>query len=286
MMDAPWQDETLESFDNIELRGFHVRPEGAKAIVILIHGYGEQIQAYEDLVKSWVTAGFGVYGFDLRGHGKSGGHRGYARQFEDYLDDLDLIWARVEAHAEKLPIFLIGQDLGGLVAGIFVASRKPSMAGLVLCGIPFQLPLTSMQFKLCRVLSKITPRRSFGLHKLSYLAFGEEKPADSDLGFQAVGMPCRLIIEISLAIGQVMEDADCLLGPLLIIHGRKDPFGPEKQVQELHDLAMSFDKSIWLLEGASHRILSREDRFAVNQRLLDWMNQRYNRPSEADSLDD
>ncbi|MFW7377723.1 MAG: alpha/beta fold hydrolase [Oligoflexus sp.] len=287
-MDATWQDETLESFDSVELFGFQANPQQeAKASVILVHGYGEQSEAYRELIGPWLAENFAVYVFDLRGHGRSGGDRGYVRQFEDYLDDLDLIYARVQDRNKKQPIFLIGQDLGALIAGMFTASRKPLLAGLILCGLPWQLPVTPLQQQVVRSMASFMPKRPFGPQKLKRLAFGEEAPeSEKFIGFAGKGMPARVLWEILQALTSLSQDADNLQLPLFLIQARQDPYGDVSKLEDLQERAMSYDKTCWLLDGGQHRLLKNNDRLAVSPRIISWLNERYDRPNEVDEMDE
>ena len=71
-------------------------PDGKpKAAVAFLHGLGEHLGRYEHVGEVFAKAGYALIGFDLRGHGRSGGQRGHTPSAEAYLDDIDLLLQHV-----------------------------------------------------------------------------------------------------------------------------------------------------------------------------------------------
>jgi acylglycerol lipase len=90
-----------------------------KRVLLVVHGFGEHTGRYLhfphflDSVKSGIDA---VFGYDLRGHGRSEGLRGDAESFDVLADDLDGMVRFVEGKFPEAEIHLLGHSLGGLVA--------------------------------------------------------------------------------------------------------------------------------------------------------------------------
>ena len=59
-----------------------------RGVVMIVHGIGEHSGEYGHVVERLVPAGFAVYGFDLRGHGRSPGRRAFIRSWDDYRQDV------------------------------------------------------------------------------------------------------------------------------------------------------------------------------------------------------
>src|SRR5687767_15481803 len=77
---------TWKSRDGLELAGRGWTVENPKAIVCLVHGHGEHTGRYRHVGEALAKAGYILLGFDLRGHGLSGGQRGHSPSDESLLD--------------------------------------------------------------------------------------------------------------------------------------------------------------------------------------------------------
>ena len=68
-------------------------PEGARAVVVVLHGYTESAEKFREMIWYFLHEGWNVYAYDHRGHGHS--PRAVADtsithvdRFEDYVRDL------------------------------------------------------------------------------------------------------------------------------------------------------------------------------------------------------
>ena len=68
-----------------------------KAVVCLVHGLGEHSGRYAHVAAALNDAGYALLGFDLRGHGKSGGPRGHTPSYETLMDDIGRLLAEAAA---------------------------------------------------------------------------------------------------------------------------------------------------------------------------------------------
>ena len=77
--------------------------------------------------------------FDFRGHGRSEGRRGHCNHFDDYVADLETALAKLRELAPSLPIAIIAQSHGALVAlGLLTRPERlpPDIRGAIL-GSPY-----------------------------------------------------------------------------------------------------------------------------------------------------
>jgi alpha-beta hydrolase superfamily lysophospholipase len=87
-----------------------------RALVLLSHGLGEHAGRYAALARDLVSRGISLRALDHRGHGRSGGIRGYARRFDVLVDDFDDFCRRaMEEVAADVPVFVLGHSFGGLI---------------------------------------------------------------------------------------------------------------------------------------------------------------------------
>lgn len=139
----------------------------SKASALFIHGISEHSSrpGYCKLYDALSKKGVDVYAMDHRGHGLSGGERGYFENFEDAIDDLEtFLHVTMHKNDGSLPLYLIGQSMGGNLAAQIAlrlsTSEKPP-AGLVMlspmCGVDFGIVL-KIQDALGDILDKFVPK--------------------------------------------------------------------------------------------------------------------------------
>lgn len=90
-------------------------PAQPRSIVIIVHGLGAHSGWFDNMVQCLVQNGHAVYGFDLRGHGRSAGQRGYINSWEEFREDLRAVRQLIALTAVDIPCFLLGHCLGGTV---------------------------------------------------------------------------------------------------------------------------------------------------------------------------
>ena len=93
------------------------RPTGpSRAGLINLHGLGDHSGLYPMVGAHMTARGIVVHAPDLRGNGRSPGQRGYVRLWADYREDLRALVTRIREEEGELPLFLLGNSLGGLIA--------------------------------------------------------------------------------------------------------------------------------------------------------------------------
>lgn len=60
----------------------------AKANVVIVHGIAEHLHRYDYVVSKLNEAGYNVFRYDQRGHGRTQGKKGYVKSLEILLEDL------------------------------------------------------------------------------------------------------------------------------------------------------------------------------------------------------
>jgi alpha-beta hydrolase superfamily lysophospholipase len=96
--------------------------------VVLVHGIGEHSGRYAHVIDALNRAGWSVFAYDQRGHGRSPGARGVLPHPETLLGDLAQVLDGIHAHK----LVLLGHSMGGAVAARFVAEERRKVDALVL----------------------------------------------------------------------------------------------------------------------------------------------------------
>ncbi len=89
----------------------------ARGTLVVTHGMSEHSEAYDLFASGMTRSGWNVIGWDLRGHGRSQGKRGYVDAFKTFSEDLAAFIQFLESQGKlSLPYALIGHSMGGLIS--------------------------------------------------------------------------------------------------------------------------------------------------------------------------
>jgi alpha-beta hydrolase superfamily lysophospholipase len=122
-----------------------------KAIVQIVHGFGEHSRRYLHLILQMLDAGFIVCADDHVGHGKTAsdantwgdyGFKGYKTTTEDEYSLHNLI----SKEFPNLPYFMFGHSWGSMIARDYASKHGDTLNGLILCGTVSKLENTDQLF--------------------------------------------------------------------------------------------------------------------------------------------
>jgi alpha-beta hydrolase superfamily lysophospholipase/thiol-disulfide isomerase/thioredoxin len=107
-----------------------------RVALLCIHGLGLYSGSYNDFGTGLARAGIGTYAIDVRGFGswwKAKGEQDL--DFDDCMNDIKLAMTALRAAHPGLPIFLMGESMGGAIALRFAALHPEMIDGLI-CSVP------------------------------------------------------------------------------------------------------------------------------------------------------
>lgn len=123
---------------SIEVRFAHFKPvQPAIAQMFIIHGRTEFIEKYYETIRELMARGFEVWTFDWRGQGLStrelpDRRKGFVRDFDSYLRDLEYIIDHIAENSKDLPRFAIAHSMGGHVLVRYLAMHAHIFQAVVL----------------------------------------------------------------------------------------------------------------------------------------------------------
>lgn len=146
--------------DGMKLYAKEWIPDGkVKASIALVHGLGEHIGRYEYVAEAFTEAGYAMTGFDLRGHGKSDGIRGFSTSNDAVMDDISQNIQNAKNDFPNVPTFLYGHSLGGNLVLYYSLTRKPEVKGVIATspGLGTAKPLPPALLVLTKMLYRLAP---------------------------------------------------------------------------------------------------------------------------------
>ena len=232
----------------------------AKSIVLVVHGWAEHSGRYANLVNHLVPKGYAIYAHDHRGHGMSGGRRGYVERFSDYLDDLKTFFDLVRGEHSDKKIFIVGHSMGGTIATAYAIRHQRELAGLLLSGASLKLgsSMPSALVPLARILSIMVP--TLGITTLDASAISQDRAVvDAYINDPLVyrgKITCRFAGEMIKTLSKLPSQVTEINLPILIMHGSADRLGDPEGSRLLYDRVRSSDKTLKLYEGFYHEIFN------------------------------
>ena len=109
------------------LQSWNRKEQIPQGCVLITHGMAEHTECYDHMAKALCDHGWIVFGWDLQGHGRSQGKRGYVRDFKEFARDIKSIIKKLKDD-ETLPtqnLHLFGHSMGGLITLQALAGDNP-----------------------------------------------------------------------------------------------------------------------------------------------------------------
>jgi alpha-beta hydrolase superfamily lysophospholipase len=116
--------ESFTARDGTELPVRHWDAAQPRAIIVALHGMGDYSNAFDAPATWWATQGITTYAYDQRGFGAAP-HPGLWPGDETMRRDLDDFVVAVRAQHPGLPVFALGESMGGAVLLSALASPSP-----------------------------------------------------------------------------------------------------------------------------------------------------------------
>lgn len=246
----------------------------AEAVLLVLHGYFEHGGRYEEFARTLSARQIAVLALDLRGHGHSEGFRGHVLDFEEYLDDVDVV---MEAMAlDGRPLFLLGHSLGGLVAFIWASTRPAAhgLRGLILTNPYLERALVVPAWKIAaaRFMARIKPTFSLpsGLDSalLSHDAAKNNEYRRDPLIFNHA--TAGWFVAVTRAQKQAARAA-VLCVPLLCVIGGADAIARPQATRTMFERVRAPDKTLKELPGQYHEVLNEVRRADLYEEIASWV---------------
>ncbi len=272
-------DGTFKGVRSIDIYYQGWLPDGeVKAVLFIVHGVGEYVGRYTNVINHFVPLGYAIYGVDHIGHGKSGGEREMIKHFEDYTQNLEIFYKMVSTWQPDKPIIIYGHSMGGLISSLYLIDHQADFKAGILSAAAAKVPdnINGFTIAMGKILSKISPK--FGLIALdtNYLSHDKAVVDAYNTNPQVFHgkMPVRLSAEMLPAMMHVAEEFHKVTLPLFILHGGGDKIVEPEGGKLLYEKAGSTDKTLKIYEGLYHEVHNEPEREVMFQDLEEWLENR------------
>jgi lysophospholipase len=174
----------LVARDGIRLRygRFEPPPGSHRGTVVILSGRNETIEKYFETIRDLNRRGLACIKMDWRGQGGSArllrdGERGYVRSFDDYVRDLDRLFADVVLPDCRGPHFVLAHSTGALIALLAAPVLANRIRRMVLIA-PF-LSVVGLPLDMKGVSRLMAALHWLGLGRM--YAYGGPRPSDPPL---------------------------------------------------------------------------------------------------------
>jgi alpha-beta hydrolase superfamily lysophospholipase len=264
--------------DGLNLYAKEWTPDGkVKASIALVHGLGEHIGRYEHVAKAFTDAGYAMTGFDLRGHGKSDGIRGFSTSNDAMMEDITQNIKNAKDHFPKVPTFLYGHSLGGNLVLYYTLTRKPDLEGVIATspGLGVAHPLSPALMMLTKVLYRLAPSAKIN-NTLDVTGLARDPEVVAKYQADPLVHPFispRLALDMFSNGDYCMEHAAEFPVPLLLMQGTADRLvNPAKT--KAFALAAPLSKVTYKeYEGYYHELHNESEKADVLKVMVGWLDQ-------------
>lgn len=269
-----WQDKNGLTFF---IQGWEPADSKPKGLVALIHGLGEHTARYAHVGNALANAGYALVGFDLRGHGKSGGPRGHSSSLDAYIQDIRQFLHSMREKYPNIPHFLYGHSLGGLLGLAYAIQYGADLKGVIATGPALRSSLQEQKAKvaLVRMLGSLLPTVTVpsGLDAATVsrdLAVVDAYKNDPLIHYSSsLGFGKAALSAIDLCFARARD----FPVPLLIIHGKSDKIAYYSGSEDFAKLVSAAGKEVTLKlwDHLYHEVHNEPEKEEVFQFMIAWL---------------
>lgn len=150
---------SFESFDGTKIAYRKFINPNAKGNIMIVHGFSEIPDKYNEMIYGYYENGYSVYMTDLRGHGDSG--RSVedpsmvdVKSFDSYIKDLKIFYD-LAIKDSPLPKYIFGQSMGGAIAIYYTERYCDDFEKAVFASPMVRMKTGKFPFWSARVVAKL-----------------------------------------------------------------------------------------------------------------------------------
>ncbi len=266
-----------------------VKGDTPKAVVMIIHGTALHSGVYHELGENLAQQGYLVHGVDLQGWGQSEslGARGYIESYDDYSRDLMSLVNRHRMAYPDVPVFAIGESLGGAVAVYAYLKYNVGFDGIITSAIGYKPNPELIGIRAPELVNKLNQTMGEMWGNL----FPSWPMINADIGIRAViendnlqdqllndpyvthsWLPASYISALVDASDYIDENLERFDIPVLLLHGNDDTLVPLASSKEIYNRVKTSNKTLKVYQSP-HAVLLEGDKDYAFEDISLWLSQ-------------
>ena len=251
--------EMISSFDGMKLYLNKEIPENPKAALVIVHGLCEHQGRYDYLAETFHKSGISTYRFDHRGHGRSEGERTYYEDFNELLDDTNVVVDMAISENPDIPVFLMGHSMGGFTVSLYGAKYPDKKLKGIVTGGPKGLdPHTQLPNELGGGVCSVAEVVDW---------YGKDP-------YNTKTFTTGLCYALCDGLEWFKEKEKRFHYPVLMLHGEKDGLVNVKDTYQFFEHVSSEDKQMKIYGNLFHEIFNEYCKDEVIGDALSWIETR------------
>ena len=272
-------EERVVGADGVQIYRSAWIPEGEpRAQLTLLHGYAEHCSRYSAWVDALVDDGIAVFALDHKGHGRSEGRTAYLTSFRSLVPDALSTMRWAAERVPGVPRLLFGHSMGGALAAL-VALENPELVDLLVMSGPsvkVSEDISPLLQKVAGIVGAIAPTLPAAKLEANLISRDPEvvDAYKADPLVYSGSVLARTGHSLLTTERLILDRADQLTTPFLVMHGSADGLADPSGSKRLHAAATSEDKTIKIYDGLYHEIFNEPEQATVREEALAWINAR------------
>lgn len=264
--------EMISSFDGMKLFLNKEIPDSPRAAAVIVHGLCEHQGRYDYFAELFHKAGIATYRFDHRGHGRSEGERTFYTDFNELLDDTNVVVDMAIAENPDIPVFLIGHSMGGFTVSLYGAKYPDKkLRGIITSGAlthDFFGTITGCP-KGLDVHMRMPNELGDGVCSVMEIVdwYGKDP-------YNTQSFTTGLCYALGGGLDWFKEKEKTFAYPVLMLHGEKDSLVSVKDTYTFFENAASKDKQMKIYGGLFHEIFNEYCKDEVIGDAIRWIQAR------------
>ena len=243
-------------------------------VVNIIHGFGEHSGRYTKWAKLFTEKNIAVLASDLAGHGQSEGKRGYIKNYQVFLDQIDL---QLEKSKELFPLsgrILYGHSMGGNLVINYTMSKEPPIKALIATSpwlrLTFEPPayLLLLSFILRPFFPGLRVKSKIDNDSRSHDPVVNQTVKDDPLMYGTISL--RLFDQVSRKGMYAMRNVFKINRPFLLMHGSADRVtSHEASMEIVTNTGKMTHLKIW--DGLYHELHNEFEYKEIFDYIISWL---------------